>query len=369
MPIGVQNPPSFPRILGMTDPGGCRIEDTPQVVVNSSEEGNQVSAWLSPVQPPQFPEPSARCAGVQDAEYGITEVYAADGLLKWSSMAPDPNLARIRDIMVYDMTGAPQTPERRKVVVRIDADSAEKIRWGEQEHIDDHRYAYAITVGHLAECINEVAQYPYSATNLADATTLVLKALADTAGPVFVPAKPYDVVQWQIRVASVYKQAAAKTATRDVSGAHSASWNAWFQPDGTLLIYPSVPDTGTPSNVLITLDGIEPEAPDWQYPAPAPVRERPARTFIVNDVVVIQSGYDENVEVFKDGSLTVSAWSTTYGQIDQDPANPELTVVELLGEDHQDDRYVIKTQLTDPESQQLADSYFEVRQRHLEPAR
>jgi hypothetical protein len=362
MPIADGNPASFPWILGVTDLGECRIQDAPALEINSGEEGNQVSAWLSAVQPSPFPEPSARCAGVQDVDYGQADVYAVGGLLKWSPTPPHPNLAKIRDIMVHDVTSAPQAPESRRIVVRIDADSAQKIRWGEQEHIDDHRHAYTITVEHLATCINEIAQYSYPAANLPEATTQVLRALAEKAGPVFVPAKPYDLVQWQIRVANVYKQAAGRTASRDTLGHHSATWNASFQPDRTLLIYPSVPDTGTPSNVLITLDGISPENPDWQYPEPAPVRK-----FSVNDGVVIQSGYDEDVEVFQDESLTSAAWSTTYRVIDGDPAAAELTIVALPGEYLQDDRYVIKTKLTDPNSQLPTDSYFEVRQRHLDP--
>lgn len=364
MTFEIRNPSSFPKVLGVTDPGVCPRENTPELTINDQQVASGFTVWLSPVTQPAFPEPNAYCAGAQDVDYGLVSVSAAAGELAWPAGAPNDYLGSMT-ILVNDMARGTFAPETRRVVLRIGATEAEMLRKCELEHTDDQRHAFALTVVHLTEKINETAQYPYTGQTLDEAKTMLLQALSGAVGAAFVPAKPHNLWEWRDRVASVYSYACNKTGSRDASsGNHHSSWWCAFQPDETLLIYPSMPSLGLSSQELITLDGVSSETPDWTVPVPPP---KPARSFKVGDSVLpAQSRTGEQVEIFADDALTGSPWRTlTLGQLDEDTysANIELLVIGLVGEDG----YLIQTKVTDPgsESQERKDAFLQISEMQL----
>lgn len=369
MTIEIRNPSGFPKTIGVTDPGICPIENTPEVAINSEARGNEFAAWLTPVQRCPFPEPVAYCAGAQDVEFGKTFVAREGGLLTWPIGAPDEYLGAI-DIQVVDAQNAPSAHQQRRVVLRIGQSDAAKILQSELEHTADHRHAFAITVDHLTDSINEIAEHLYTGATLDGAKTALLQALAASAGALFVPAKPYDLARWRDRVATVYAHACNKTEARDApSGNHKIYWYALYQNDDILLIYPRVQDAGPASQELITLDGIAPETPVWAVPPPpAP---RPARTYAVGNMVLATPQWaEEQVDIFTDDSLTGAVWLTrTFRQIEADTydlsPSIDVVIIRFAGEDG----YVVQTQLTDPDStsdpQARKDCYFLVRERHM----
>jgi hypothetical protein len=64
-------------------------------------------------------------------------------------------------------------------VLRITEDQSDKIKRGEQEHLDDAALAFRLTYGHLADAINEIAQLDLpAAPSRAAALTSLVDALA-----------------------------------------------------------------------------------------------------------------------------------------------------------------------------------------------
>jgi hypothetical protein len=369
MPIEIKNPAGFPKLLGLTDPGVCPIENTPELTIGSTELGGEVTVWLGSVQSAPFPEPASYCAGAQQVDYGEALVARDGGLLTWPLGAPDENLGLIRDIQVFDVQNAPIHPENRRVELRIGDNEAELIKQAEVEHTEDHRQAFALTVEHLTESINDVANSMFTDTSRGAATAKLLRALAESAGPLFVPEQPYDLWRWRDRVAYLYAEARLATEKRDYpDGNHKVFWFASYENDGILVIYPQIQNGGPEPHELITLDGIAAQSPDWTLPPP-PV-PRPAHSFSIGQSVLVDVQWaGERVDIFEDESLSGTAWLTlTFGEIEADTyaQSPiiELVVVQLVGEDG----YVVRTQLTDPDStldpKSRKDCYFHVAEKH-----
>jgi len=370
MSFEIRNPASFPKLLGVTDPGGCRIEDTPELIIDSGP-GNTV--WLYPVEAPKFTEPRAHCAAAQEIDYETARVQVKNGRLFWLSEAPNQYVEEL-DIQVYEPM-APKGPVEREIKLRIGADEAETLRLTELEHTEDQRHAFAITVGHLAASINKVAEFSDTGTSPHEAKTALLQRLAATAGAVFVPADPYDVEQWRARVAKLYALACGRSGMRDASdGNHHVVWWAAFGSK-TLVIYPVLQGLGPTPQELITLDEIPPLTPAWtgalepdEVPqeAPSQTTSSAARTWALGQSVLTAAQWaNESVEVFKDDTLTGEPWRTlTFGQIDEEtyvtPVIP-LTIVKLIG----DDGYLIQTELAGPDSNARQICYFQIREQHL----
>jgi hypothetical protein len=144
------------------------------------------------------------------------------------------------------------------IAIELTDDLHKELVLREQDHLDDFKYAHAISVGAVARAIDALAGRHF------ESTAEVLAELAAKVPKQLVPTQTHDPQAWAARLKAVYTELCGQSKRRDRvtdqgTGEHRPTgWNVRLEQPSTVVVSPVFDPRRTPAKDLIRLNDVAP---------------------------------------------------------------------------------------------------------------